>query len=112
MSFRPLTSAQMQKKSKNPPPDEPYQEPEYLKSLGEKQQPVSIKLRDGEIVKGWIEYYDRDMIRLTRERAPNLYIFKHDIMYIAEVQANGGRTRQCQCRPARGGRRADDRHGE
>jgi host factor-I protein len=39
---------------------------------------------DGEIVRGWVEYYDRDMIRLTREGAPNLFIFKHDIMYIAE----------------------------
>jgi host factor-I protein len=24
------------------------------------------------------------MVRLTREGAPNLFIFKHDIMYIAE----------------------------
>ncbi len=45
---------------------------------------MSVKLVDGEVVRGWIEYYDRDMIRLTREGAPNLFIFKHDIMYIAE----------------------------
>src|SRR5229473_3495364 len=111
MSFRPLTSAHLQKKSKNPPPDETYQEPEYLKSLGEKQQPVSIKLRDGEIVKGWIEYYDRDMVRLTREGAPNLFIFKHDIMYIAEVEANGGRTPQSKSRAERGNNRPVDGHG-
>jgi host factor-I protein len=36
------------------------------------------------VVHGWIEYYDRNMIRLTREGAPNLFIFKHEIMYIAE----------------------------
>ena len=100
----------MQKKSKNPPPDETYQEPEYLKSLGEKQQPVSIKLRDGEIVKGWIEYYDRDMVRLTREGAPNLFIFKHDIMYIAEIE-NGGRTPQSKSRAERGNNRDTDGHG-
>jgi len=52
--------------------------------LGEKQKPVSIKLVDGEIVQGWIEYYDKNMVRLTREGAPNLFIFKHDIMYISE----------------------------
>ncbi len=39
---------------------------------------------DGEVVQGWIEYYDRDMLRLTREHAPNLFIFKHDILYISE----------------------------
>jgi host factor-I protein len=60
------------------------EEAAYLKSLGEKQKPVSIKLLDGEIVQGWIEYYDRNMLRLTRENAPNLFIFKHDIMYISE----------------------------
>jgi len=31
------------------------------------------------------------MIRLTRENAPNLFIFKHEIMYIAED--NGRRSR-------------------
>ena len=55
--------------------------------LGEKQKPVSIKLNGGEVVRGWIEYYDRNMVRLTREGAPNLFIFKHDIMYISEEPA-------------------------
>ena len=39
---------------------------------------------DGEVVRGWIEYYDLRMVRLTREGAPNLFIFKHEIAYIAE----------------------------
>jgi host factor-I protein len=38
----------------------------------------------GQMVRGWIEYYDKNMVRLTREGAPNLFIFKHEIMYIAE----------------------------
>ena len=58
-----------------------------MKALGEKQKPVNIKLADGEIVRGWIEYYDKNMIRLTREGRPNLFIFKHEIMYIAEDAA-------------------------
>ena len=36
------------------------------------------------VVKGWIEYYDKNMVRVTREGAPNPFIFKHQIMYIAE----------------------------
>jgi len=39
---------------------------------------------DGQTVSGWIEYYDKHMVRLTREGAPNLFIFKHEIMYIAD----------------------------
>ncbi len=72
------------KKAKAPPPEETNEEAAYLKSLGEKQKPVQVKLMDGEVVRGWIEYYDKNMIRLTREGAPNLFIFKHEIMYIAE----------------------------
>ena len=84
MPFRPeLTSAAL-KKAKAPPPHTTNQEAEYLKSLGDKQKPVSIKMVDGEIVRGWIEYYDQNMVRLTREGAPNLFIFKHEIVYIAE----------------------------
>jgi len=70
--------------SRPAPPEDTGQEAGYLKALGEKQKPVSIKLVDGEIVRGWIEYYDKNMLRLTREGQPNLFIFKHQIMYIAE----------------------------
>lgn len=72
---------------KTPPPEETFEEAAYLKLLGEKQRAVTIKLADGEVVRGWIEYYDKNMVRLTREGAPNLFIFKHDIMYIAEEAA-------------------------
>lgn len=66
------------------PPGETSEEAAYLKSLSEKQKPVKIKLADGEVVEGWIEYYDKNMVRLTRQNQPNLFIFKHEIMYIAE----------------------------
>ena len=71
-------------KKRTPPPDETFEEATYLKALGEKQKAVSLKLADGEVVRGWIEYYDKNMVRLTREDGPNLFIFKHEIMYIAE----------------------------
>ena len=66
------------------PPDDTHQEAAYLKMLGEQHCPVSVKLLDGSVVRGWIEYYDRRMVRLTREGDPNLFIFKHEIAYIAE----------------------------
>ena len=85
MSFR-NPQPPLNKKGKTPPPEETFEEAAYLKQLGEKQKTVSIKLVDGEIVRGWVEYYDRNMVRLTREQdhLPNLFIFKHEIMYIAE----------------------------
>ena len=90
MSFRPPHANPNAKRGRTPPPEDTFEEAAFLKTLGEKQKEVSVKLMDGQLVKGWIEYYDKNMVRLTREGAPNLFIFKHEIMYIAE---DGGRKR-------------------
>ena len=85
MAFMPLQGrGSPEHKPKSAPQEETAHEAAYLKSLGDKQKQVKIKLQGGEVVQGWIEYYDKNMLRLTREEAPNLFIFKHDIMYIAE----------------------------
>jgi host factor-I protein len=84
MAFNGHRDAAVSRAPRNIPSEETAQEAAYLKSLGEKQKSVNIKLQDGEIVQGWIEYYDKNMVRLTRENQPNLFIFKHEIMYIAE----------------------------
>lgn len=84
MSFRGTQVNSGGKRGRTPPPEETFEEAAFLKSLGEKQRPVLLKLMDGQSVRGWIEYYDKNMVRLTREGAPNLFIFKHKIMYIAE----------------------------
>jgi len=87
MSFRPPHASSHGKRGRTPPPEDTFEEAAFLKSLGEKQRPVLIKLMDGQMLRGWIEYYDKSMVRLTREGAPNLFIFKHEIMYIAEDSA-------------------------
>ena len=83
MPQRPPSTAPP-RKAKTPPPAETFEEVAYLRALGEGQKSVTVKLADGEMVSGWIEYYDKEMIRLTREGAPNLFIYKHDIKYIFE----------------------------
>jgi host factor-I protein len=90
MAFRAKGAADAGKRGRTPPPEETFEEAEFLKNLGEKQKQVTIKLMDGQVVTGWIEYYDKRMVRLTREGAPNLFIFKHEIMYIAE---DGGKKK-------------------
>ena len=57
----------------------------YLRSLSDRQVNVAIKLRDGETVRGWIEYFDEGMLRLTREGKPNLFIYKQQIVSISEA---------------------------
>jgi len=81
----------MKKRHKGPPSGETGQEALYLKSLSDRQVPVAIKLRDGEIVSGWIEYFDDMMLRLTREGRPNLFIYKTQIRTITEGSVAGSR---------------------
>lgn len=83
----PLKSPARQRR-KSPPPGETGQESLYLRFLSEKQVPVTVKLRDGEAVYGWIEYFDDRMIRLTREGKPNLFIYKNQIRTISESFRN------------------------
>lgn len=90
MAFHQPNATGAGRKPRSVPPEETSEEAAYLKSLGEKQKAVTVKLSDGETVQGWIEYYDKNMIRLTREDQPNLFIFKHEIMYISE---DGGRRK-------------------
>src|SRR5271154_77518 len=78
----PLSS---RRRSKTPPPGETGQESLYLRSLSDRQVIVTVKLRDGETVRGWIEYFDDTMLRLTRENQPNLFIYKSQIRSIAEA---------------------------
>src|SRR5580693_275945 len=77
---------------KLPPPGETGQEALYLRFLSEKQIPVTVKLRDGESVSGWIEYFDDAIIRLTRDGKPNLFIYEVQIRTIRE-QARGAFSR-------------------
>ncbi|MBX6358901.1 RNA chaperone Hfq [Pseudacidobacterium ailaaui] len=85
------------RKQKTPPPGDTGQEALYLRSLSEKQTPVAIKLRDGETVSGWIEYFDDRMVRLTREGKPNLFIYKQQIRTITEQTGRqAGRSRSAR----------------
>ena len=90
-----MASQNLSRRSKRvPPAGETGQEALYLQFLSEKQVRVIVKLRDGESVSGWIEYFDDTMIRLTREGKPNLFIYKGQISTIREAaRRDGGRPR-------------------
>jgi host factor-I protein len=68
-------------------PEHTLEEAKYLKRLIEQQVPVRVRLSNNEEVAGIVEYYDASFIRITRQGAPNLFIFKHDIKYLIEAGA-------------------------
>jgi host factor-I protein len=88
--------------SKAPPPDETGHEALYLRSLCDRQVNIQVKMRDGETVRGWIEYFDDGMLRLTREGKPNLFIYKHQISTITEVGKLAPRRAKAASQDAKG----------
>src|SRR3954463_5703242 len=77
-------------------PETTFREAEYIDRLSKSRTPVIVKLIDGEEVRGWIEYYDKDIIRITRETQPNLFIYKNRVKYLYEDQATSGKSREAR----------------
>jgi sRNA-binding regulator protein Hfq len=73
------------KVSQQKAPEQTLAEIRYLKQLIEDRTPVRARLTDNSEVEGVIEFYDTGFIRLTRENAPNLFLYKHDIKYLYEL---------------------------
>ena len=69
-------------------PETTFRETEYIDRLSKNRTPVVVKLIDGEEVRGWIEYYDKDIIRITRDTQPNLFIYKNRVKYLYENPAS------------------------
>ena len=72
-------------KTKSRPAEQTFEEIRYLRRLIDDGVTVCVKLIEGEEFTGIIEYYDFNFIRLTRAGEPNLFIFKHDIIYLYEA---------------------------
>lgn len=57
----------------------------YLKQMNKKTL-VAIVFLDGEKVEGCVEWYDRNCIKLNRDDAPNLLVYKRGIKYIYKLE--------------------------
>jgi len=51
-----------------------------------------VVLNDGEQLRGWIEWYDKNCIKLNRERGPNLLVPKTSIKYMFKQDEEGPRS--------------------
>ena len=74
-------------KVKTKPPEQTFEEVKYLRHLIENATRVRVRLVNNEEFSGTIEFYDSNFIRLTRTDGPNLFIFKHEIKYLYELES-------------------------
>ena len=77
--------------SKKPaPPETTHAENFYWVKQMQGRTPMAIVLDNGEILRGTVEWYDRDCIKLTRQGSPNLMIFKRTIKYVHKEGGENG----------------------
>jgi len=69
-------------RKKPAPPDQTYAENFYYVKQMQSRTPVAVVLTDGEVLRGTVEWYDRDCIKLPRFGSPNLLVYKHCIRYL------------------------------
>jgi host factor-I protein len=53
----------------------------YVKQM-QSRTPMVVVLSDGEAIHGIVEWYDRNCIKVNRDDAPNLLIYKSHIKYL------------------------------
>jgi host factor-I protein len=67
---------------KSTPPDQTNAENFYYIKQMQSKTPMTIVLKDGETLKGIIEWYDKNCLKVNREGDPNLLIYKSNIKYM------------------------------
>ena len=71
-------------KKANPPDQTNAENFYYIKQMQSKTL-MTIVLKDGEVLKGVIEWYDRTCLKINREGEPNLLVYKSNIKYMYKV---------------------------
>ena len=74
---------------KTAPTEQTNAENFYYQKQMQAKTPMVVVLRDGEEVHGYIEWYDKQCIKLNRNGAPNLMIYKPAIKYMFKEGENG-----------------------
>ena len=75
------------------PPEVTHAENFYWIKQMQPHTPMAVVLEGGEVLRGTIEWYDRNCVKLTRQSRPNVLIFKRAIKYMykdGEESAQGG----------------------
>ena len=66
------------------PPDQTNAENFYYVKQMQGKTPMVITLKDGEVLRGVIEWYDRSCLKVNREGEPNVLLYKSNIKYMSK----------------------------
>lgn len=71
------------------PPDQTNAENFYYVKQMQSKTPMVFVLRDGETLKGVIEWYDKSCLKVNRDGGPNLLLYKPNIKYMYKDEQEG-----------------------
>ncbi len=78
-----------QVKRKQVPTDQTNAENFYYVKQMQNRTPMVLVLKDGEQIRGVIEWYDKDSLKVNRASEPNLLVLKHNIKYMYKAEEGG-----------------------
>ncbi len=73
------------------PAEQTHAENFYYQKQMQSKTPMVLVLKDGEEVHGYIEWYDKNCLKITRAGAANLLIYKPSIKYMYKEGEGGPR---------------------
>lgn len=86
----PLGARQQRKKPT--PPEQTNAENFYYVKQMQSKTPMVVVMQDGEQIRGVIEWYDRNCIKVHRQNEPNLLIYKPCIKYLYKENEQGEKS--------------------
>lgn len=86
-----LTSSEQRLPKRGNTPEQTHAEAFYFQKQMQGRTPMVVVLKNGEEIQGWIDWYDRNCIKINRNAQPNLLIYKQSIRYMFKAGENNGR---------------------
>ena len=93
LSEMKAASGRAVRRKQTPPEQTNAEEFYYLKQMAART-PMVIMLTDGTELRGWIEWYDKNALKLNRHGEPNLLLLKHNIRYMFKEEELKRRRRR------------------
>ena len=90
---RPLTSSEQRVPKRANGVEQTHAEAFYFQKQMASRTPMVVVLKDGEEVRGWIDWYDRNCIKINRGGQPAVLIYKQSIRYMFKAGENNNGKR-------------------
>jgi len=85
-----VTTPKYLRQRRSIPPDQTSAESHYYQKQMANRTRLVVMLQDGEEIRGVLEWYDRDTIKIHRPDSPNIMLFKHNVKYIYKENEEHG----------------------